>query len=146
MRIYDMNTVRDWFAGDAAFRRELDICGERTDYADPAYRNCIYVNYWMFQPGETVEILEKGKPLPVERVTDEDPLFDLGFCPQWQGVAGAKLFVSHKARSSRHMFRAKARTARGEITVRVLDADGKVIRTETMVRPRPFSPEADNWK
>ena len=146
MRIYDMNTVRDWFAGDAAFRRELDLCGERTDYADPAYRNCIYVNYWMFQPGETVEILEKGKPLPVERVTDEDPLFDLGFCPQWQGVEGAKLFVSHKARSSRHMFRAKARTARGEITVRVLDADGKVIRTETMVRPRPFSPESDIWK
>ena len=26
------------------------------------------------------------------------------------------------------------------------NADGKVIRTETMVRPRPFSPESDIWK
>ena len=146
MRIYDMNTVRSFYAKDPLFASEMANCGLKRDYSAPEYKNFVYVNYWEYRPGETVEILENGRPLEVERALETDPLFNLCFCVQWQGVEGARLFVSHKAPVSNHLFRAKARTARSPITVRVLDASGNILREETMTRPRPFSLEASNWK
>ncbi|MBQ7749921.1 MAG: calcineurin-like phosphoesterase C-terminal domain-containing protein [Bacteroidales bacterium] len=141
MRIYDMNRVSEFYRKDPLVRAEIEEYGKRLDYgAAPYYKgNYIYVNYWMLKPGETVEILEKGKMLEVERTSDEDPLIAVSFAPQWRMVPEAGIFVSHSRRTAHHMFRAKAKTARGTILVRVRDAEGRIIREETLKRPAaPF--------
>ena len=118
---------------------EIEKYGTHIDYAAKEYTNWIYVNYWQFRPGETVEILENGRPLAVERTADEDPLFSVSFAPVWAGVEGAKIFTSHKSRLSNHMFRARAKTAKGKILVRVRNASGEVVREEMLTRPGTFS-------
>ena len=77
--------------------------------------------------------------LEVEKVSDEDPLFAVSFAPQWRDEEESEIFVSHKKKVSYHMFRAKAKTSRRPITVIVRDAEGNIVRTETMKRPRAFS-------
>ncbi len=139
MRIYDMNAVRAFYQNDPQMRKEIEKYGTHIDYAAKEYTNWIYVNYWQFRPGETVEILENGRPLAVERTADEDPLFSVSFAPVWAGVEGAKIFTSHKSRSSNHMFRARAKTAKGKILVRVRNASGEVVREEMLTRPGTFS-------
>lgn len=136
-----MNRVSEFYRKDPLVRAEIEEYGKRLDYgAAPYYKgNYIYVNYWMLKPGETVEILEKGKMLEVERTSDEDPLIAVSFAPQWRMVPEAGIFVSHSRRTAHHMFRAKAKTARGTILVRVRDAEGRIIREETLKRPAaPF--------
>ena len=141
MRIYDMNAVRSFYLADTLIRKELDSYGLHIDYSAKEYANQVYVNYWRYVPGETVEILENGKPLAVERTQDEDPLFSVSFSPVWDGVPDAKIFVSHKSWPSNHMFKAQAKTRKGKILVRVRDASGAVIREETLSRPGTFSRE-----
>ena len=139
MRIYDMNEVAKYYASTPSVRAEIEEYGERTDYSSLGGSNWVYVNYWGIEPGQTVEIQEKGKSLEVEKVSDEDPLFAVSFAPQWRDEEESEIFVSHKKKVSYHMFRAKAKTARRPITVIVRDAEGNMVRTETMKRPRAFS-------
>lgn len=139
MRIYDMNEVAKYYASTPSVRAEIEEYGERTDYSSLGGSNWVYVNYWGIEPGQTVEIQEKGKSLEVEKVSDEDPLFAVSFAPQWRDEEESEIFVSHKKKVSYHMFRAKAKTSRRPITVIVRDAEGNIVRTETMKRPRAFS-------
>lgn len=141
MRIYDMNRVSEFYRKDPLVRAEIEEYHGRLDYgAAPYYKgNYIYVNYWMLSPGETVEILENGKMLEVESTSDEDPLYAVSFAPQWRGVPESEIFVGHGKRTSRHMFRAKAKSARTTVTVRVRDAEGRIVREEILKRPAaPF--------
>jgi hypothetical protein len=41
------------------------------------------------------------------------------------------------------MFVAQAKTATSPVTVRILDESGKVIREETLVRPKDFGPDME---
>ena len=67
--------VAKYYASTPSVRAEIEEYGERTDYSSLGGSNWVYVNYWGIEPGQTVEIQEKGKSLEVEKVSDEDPLF-----------------------------------------------------------------------
>lgn len=139
MRIYDMNQVRSAYAGDAEVMEEIRNENGDGDYSDPKYKNWIYVNYWGWKHGQSVEILENGKPLQVEKTDDPDPIFRASFAARWKDVEPAELFVTHKVHSSNHMFRAKAKKAKGKVSVIVKDASGEVVHEETITRPKAFS-------
>lgn len=140
MRVYDMNAVRDYYANDPDIRREMETYPDMPDYADPKYTNCVYVNYWYYKPGETVEILESGKPLTVAKVKDDDPVRNVNKAvPSFK--RSPKYKESHAHPHSRHMFAAKASKAKTPIVVRVRDKEGKIIYEEKLVRPKAFSPD-----
>lgn len=134
MRIYDLNAVRERYSSDPRIRAQIAAFPERTDYADEKFKNRILVNYWMWKPGETVEILEGGKPLKVKKVKWEDPLFNLSYyLPAWEnanGVAPGQYKVTNH-----HSFSAKASSSKSTITVRVLSPEGKVLYKQTLKRP-----------
>ncbi len=142
MRIYDMNSVMSYYAKDKDIRAQMKTYPDRTDYADKRFRNFIYVNCWYLRPGWTVEILENGKPLEVNMVSDEDPLFNVNkYLPSF--INKPVFNDKYERIINRHMFSAKARTARGRVLVRVKDAEGNVIREETLTRPKAFSPDME---
>ena len=81
----------------------------------------------MLRDGETVEALENGRPLEVEQVNDEDPLYLLNLhLPDF--LESGK--HSRGKVGNLHMFRAKAQSARTPVTVRVRNAAGEIVRNE----------------
>lgn len=138
-RIYDMNEVGKAYAAHPGARLQQErFGGSRLDYSLPKYRNWVYVNYWGWRPGHTVEIYEKGKPLEVIRTINEDPIHNFSFdIPR---LLNPPPHVHHRAEEkNNHMFRAKASSADKEITVVIKDENGKVLHKEVMARPKPFS-------
>ena len=135
MRLYDMNAVAKRYAADKDIRALLAACPGRDDYAAKEYRNCVYINYWMLRDGETVEALENGRPLEVEQVNDEDPLYLLNLhLPDF--LESGK--HSRGKVGNLHMFRAKAQSARTPVTVRVRNAAGEIVREAVLQRPGVF--------
>lgn len=130
LRIYDMNTVRSYFAKSAELKALREKNPDIPDYSDPKYTNCIWVNYWYRHPGDSVEILENGKPLKVERLTVMDPLFDINY----------NLNGHHKDVKCRRIFTAKARTRTGKVLVRIRNREGEVVYEEALKRPKAFGP------
>lgn len=142
MRIYDMNSVMSYYSKDKDIRAQMETYPTRIDYADKRFRNMVYVNYWYYKPGETVEILENGKPLEVSKVNDEDPLINVNrYLVTF--VKKPVFNAKYEKYGNRHMFAAKARTSKGRIVVRIKDAEGNVLREETLVRPKAFAPDME---
>ncbi|MEE1207376.1 MAG: calcineurin-like phosphoesterase family protein [Muribaculaceae bacterium] len=106
-RVYDMNTLAD------------------------KEKNGILINVWGWAPGWKIEVMEKERPLKVERMRSQDPFF-IESCQKPQISKGIK---PTKASMSPNMFMAKARKAKTPVTVKVTDADGRVY-TQTVERPR----------
>lgn len=139
LRIYDMNEVGKAYASNPGARLQQETFdGSRLDYSLPKYRNWVYVNYWGWVPGQTVEIYEDGKSLEVIKTINEDPMHNFTFdIPR---LLNPPPHVHHRSTEhTQHMFRAKASSADKDITVVIKDENGKVVRTETMHRPKPFS-------
>lgn len=137
LRAYDMNKVGEYYRTDSGIKLLLQTYPARLNYGLPEYENAVYVNYWNYKPGERVQMYENGTALPVERVENEDPLYNVSYyVPVLQE---SPKFKSGDARESNtHMFAAKAKTANAPIEIRIVDASGKVIHTETMTRPKKF--------
>ncbi len=144
MRLYDLNSVSERYKSDPRIRAQIAVFPERTDYADEKFTNVVAVNYWMWKPGETVEILENGKKLKVKKVKWEDPLFNLSYyLPAWEnsnGVAPGQYKITNH-----HFFSAKASSAKSTITVRVRSAEGKVLYKQTLKRPAAFPAKEYDW-
>lgn len=140
MRVYDMNTVGEYYRSDPDIAGQMSVYPERNNYGDRKYRNWVYVNYWCWRQGETVEIIENGKPLDVVKVEDEDPVANVNYyLPYYK--KHRKFKASHSHLKNHHMFAAKTVSARSKVLVRVRDAEGEVVYEETLARPKAFSPE-----
>ncbi len=132
LRAYDMNTVRaNILENKKAQERiaEFDYC---TDYSTPDRENQVYVNAWMLLPGYTLEMYEGPHKLDVEQVVEAEPL----------SLAGnnGKSFFTHKSYvQCYHLYKAQASKPNTTITIKVLDARGKVVYKEKMKRPKAFS-------
>ena len=132
LRAYDMNTVRaNILENKKAQERiaEFDYC---TDYSTPDRENQVYVNAWMLLPGYTLEMYEGSHKLDVEQVVEAEPL----------SLAGnnGKSFFTHKSYvQCYHLYKAQASKPNTTITIKVLDARGKVVYKEKMKRPKAFS-------
>lgn len=140
LRAYDMNSVGEYYRNCELIGVQQRLYPERIDYGRPEYANCVYVNYWEYQPGQRVEMYEKGRALKVEQVEDEDPLYNIShYLP---ALAAKPVYKKGDARVlAHHMFAAKARTATAPVEIRITDADGTVLHRETLERPKRFDKE-----
>ncbi len=143
MRTYDLNSVGDYYKNDSIVRKELSFFPKRTDFSDPKYKNCVLINYWLYEPGQTVEFIEDGAPLDVTYASDvEDPLWNVIYYAPLTAQLG-EYKSSYNQRTSAHLFMAKAKTSDRPIEIRVKNADGKLVRSEVMHRPKKFDRTAN---
>ena len=132
-----MNSVGEYYKNDPDIREQLEKYPKRLDYSESAYANNVMINYWMYKPGQTVEVYEDGKLLTTKAVNYEDPLFNVNYHIR-TFKKELPIRPGQSTVTSDHMFLAKARTSTSPITVRVKDESGKLIHEETMTRPKKF--------
>jgi hypothetical protein len=138
MRVYDINKVGEFYRNDPQCRIFHKLYPERSWYADPKFRNMVYVNYWGYAPGQKVEMLENGKPLAVKKSKLDEPLYVITYVTPKLDVSSAPSKSAMKDRRTPHSFVATAKTATSPIIIRVTDDSGNVLHEETLVRPKPF--------
>lgn len=133
-RVYDMNEVGKYYGSDSELKGVLKDYPQRKDYSKKEYRNMVFVNYWAWEPGDVVEILEDGKPLKVEMRRSEDPLYMLSSdLPRMAEDPRPNAACDH-------MFEARTRSAKSALTLRVTDREGRVRFEREIVRPVAFVP------
>lgn len=136
MRLYDMNTAVPAILADKRAVKRIKNSEFVTDYTAYTGRNEIYANIWMWRPGWTVEMLEGSRKLAVERIDATDPLLLVS-------RNGESFYKNERYVVNKHLFAARARSARSKITVRLYDENGKLVHSEVMVRPKAFSPDME---
>lgn len=139
-RIYDMNEVGKVYKASPDVKKQQEMFKEtRLDYSQSKWKNYVFVNYWGWRPGDTVEAYENGKLLKMEKFDYEDPTKNFAYDLQ---ILGGN--VQHHKPSPKsacyHMYEFKCRTAKSPVTVKFLDKDGNVRFEETVQRPLPFNP------
>lgn len=139
MRIYDINKVGEFYRNDPQCRIFHRLYPERSWYADPRFKNMIYVNYWGYAPGQKVEIIENGKPLAVKKSKLDEPLYVITYVTPKLNEDSVPSKSALKDRRTPHSFVATAKTATAPVTVRVTDAEGNVLHEETLIRPKTFN-------
>lgn len=135
-RVYDMNSVKKYYAESPTLRAMFRQYPDRKDYAQ-VHDNVILVNVYGYDDLWKVEILEDGTPLPVKRVHTEDPYHVLCYEVPFFKKHG-RLGSGSSAKNTWHMFRAQCATARKPVTVRVTDRFGHV-QERTLKRPAAYS-------
>ncbi len=145
-RFYDMNTVGEAYRASEGVKMQQELfSATRLDYGKKKWRNYVFLNYWGWEPGDTVEMLEKGKKLKVEATRYEDP--SKNFAYELPRVMSP---YKHSRKASKdntfHMFVAKTSSPKTPVTVRIYGSDGKIKHEGVFSRPRAFDPskpEAD---
>jgi len=134
-RTYDRNSINitaDKYvsAGNASSKAAFEPGRWATVNTD----NEVYVNVWNWDPSWKVEILESGKSLDVQRVTEKDPLHLIAYTAKRLNKSAEASFATT---TNNHMFVAKATNANSTISIRVTDRFGNKYE-ETMQRPKQF--------
>lgn len=140
-RAYDMNEVAKVYAASEALQYLCNLQSKQINYAEPCYKDYVYVNCWSWESGSTLTISENGVELNVEKVPDSDPLaakvvyakptiFDTK-------VESAK---NNRLAISAAMFRAKTTSADSPVVISLTTPDGESY-TQTLVRPAAFPVE-----
>lgn len=135
-RVYDMASV------GAYYRDNLDVQSllrehpkSFINYGGNEFKNYIYVNWWGFEQGATLQIFEDNRPLRVRQIHQADPLYV---------VTGPTITQKHSRQKPRfgrnscqHMFRAQRTSQTSTIKVVATDPYGNV--TEEIFRGnKPF--------
>ena len=136
MRIYDMNTVKDYFANDASALKMHAAYSSRTQYGD-FVRNSVLVNVFAYDDDWKVEAFEGTKKRTVTRIVHEDPFHTIAYDVPRVAEAGSYTadFITGK---TTHLFRFTTTSGTTPVTVRVTDTFGNVY-VQTVQRPHPFN-------
>lgn len=141
-RAYDVNEVGRYYNHDYVIDFQRKIYPNRPDFGKEEHRNEILVNFWGDVAGNKLEILENGKPLKVVKRTDlEDPLYNISRCAP-AAVKTQKFDKGENTRENSHLYVARAQTAVDPVEIRVVSPEGKVLYSETMIRPKDFDRKA----
>lgn len=97
----------------------------REQYKDRSVENEILVNVWNWDEAWTVEVLENGTPLAVERQQREDPAY-LRFMATAYAASGEGTKSSTTPQKTPHMFSAVAAAADSPVEIRVTDRFGEL--------------------
>lgn len=135
--IYDLNSVGKAYKNSAEVKIQRKKAPERADYSNRKFRNSIFVNWWTWYPGCTIEMFENGKALQVNAARHEDPVNNFTYdLPQL-----AHPVKHHAVRnnvSCIHMFEAKASKTDSPVEVIFKNEKGEELYRETIARPLPF--------
>ena len=136
MRLYDMNTVRDFYSTNATMRSILNEYDSRVDYSKIG-DNLLMVNVFSYAPGWRVTISEGNDIIPCERVYNEDPFHTLAYDVACYNTYGNYSYY-YATTPTTHLFQAQASTATQPITVRVVDTFGNIY-LQTISRPHKYN-------
>ena len=141
LRVYDMNTVRDFYRSSNAMSAILNADASRVNFAD-INDNTVLVNVFAYDLGWQVTVCEGDNTLQCRRVNTEDPFHTITCdVPRWEKTG---YYASDYASSrNTHMFEATATTATLPITVRVIDGSGEIY-LKRISRPLTFSSSLEN--
>ena len=139
-RFYDMNSVGEAYRASEGVKKQQELFSStRLDYGQRKWRNYVFVNYWGWEPGDWVEMYEKGRKLKVEATRYEDPAKNFAY--ELNRVMSP---YKHSRKASKdityHMFVAKTSSPKTDITVRIYGSDGKLKHESVFLRPRAFDP------
>ncbi len=140
-RIYDMNTVREFYRNNATMRAIMERYPDRMDYSNQA-DNRVMVNVFGYDSRTwRVNIYEGDTRLWWTRETVEDPLHTLCYeVPRFADVGYyTEMFATSR---NNHTFVAEASTATAPITVRVTDGEGNTY-IKCINRPLDYSVNMD---
>ena len=141
MRLYDMNTVREFYRTNNTMRSILHDYPSRVDFSTVG-DNELMVNVFSYAPGWKVTICEGDKVLACERVTTEDPFHTLAYDVACYSTYG-NYSTYYTTSMNTHMFKAKAATATEPIVVRVTDNFGNIY-LQSMTRPHKYNIGMEN--
>ena len=136
MRLYDMNTVRDFYRTNSSIRGILHDYSSRVDYSNIA-DNTLMINVFAYAPGWQVSVCEGNEAIPCERVYNEDPFHTLAYDVACYSIYGNYSYY-YATTPTTHLFKAQASTATEPITVRVVDTFGNIY-LQTISRPHRYS-------
>ena len=136
MRVYDMNTVRDFYRSNSTMRAILKEYPSRVDYAD-IQDNMVMVNVFSYGPNWKLTICEGNEVLPYERVCTEDPFHTITYDVPRYSMSGyySTYYITNPCT---HIFMAQATTADQPITARVIDTFGN-IHIKSIKRPHAYN-------
>lgn len=141
-RIYDMNSVGAYYRASEGIAKQRELAPTRANYGAPEFENCVFVNYWAWEEGHTVEMYENGKALKVVNKRHEDPVKNFAY--DIERILSPVAHHSVRPKDAcNHMFEAKASSATSDVVVIIKDKDGKVLFQETVKRPKAFSLSLD---
>jgi len=136
MRLYDMNTVKQYYRSNSTILSILDEYPSRVDYGS-IDDNELMVNVFSYNPDWHVTICEGDSILQSERVYTEDPYHTLAYdVPQYRTSGYYSTYYTTSL--STHIFKAKAATATKPVTVRVVDAFGNAY-LRSIERPHAYN-------
>ena len=140
MRFYDMNAVGEAYRASEGVKRQQELFPDtRLDYGKKKWRNYVFLNYWGWEPGDRVEMYEKGRKLKVEDTRYEDPVKNFAY--ELPRVMSPYKHSSKASKDSTyHMYVAKTSSAKTPVTVKVYSASGALKQESVFQRPRPFDP------
>ena len=141
MRMYDMNTVRDFYRTNTTMRAILNEYPSRVNYGN-INDNMVMVNVYGFSPGWQVTICEGDSIIPCQRVYTEDPFHSLAYDVPRYATSGY-YSTYYITTNSTHIFRAKAATATKPVTVRVVDDFGNIY-LRRISRPHNYNIDMEN--
>ncbi len=142
MRLYDMNTVRDYYLNNATMRNILRDYPSRVNYGTIG-DNMVMVNVFSYAPGWQVTICEGDDVLPCERVYTEDPFHTLAYDVACYSIYG-NYSTYYTTDLNTHMFMAQASTDTLPIVVRVVDTFGNIY-LRSISRPYNYSIGMENY-
>ena len=142
MRLYDMNTVRDYYLNNATMRNILRDYPSRVNYGTIG-DNMVMVNVFSYAPGWQVTICEGDNLLPCERVYTEDPFHTLAYDVACYSIYG-NYSTYYTTDLNTHMFMAQASTDTLPIVVRVVDTFGNIY-LRSISRPYSYSIGMENY-
>ena len=136
MRLYDMNTVANFYRTNSTMRSIINDYPTRVDYAQ-VDSNLVMVNVYAYDPSWKVEICEGDSLLECTRVYTEDPFHTLAYDVAQYRISGY-YSTSYVTQPNTHMFEAHAATATRPITVRVIDSFGN-SHLKSIQRPHDYN-------
>ena len=136
MRLYDMNTVKQFYQSNTTMRAIMNEYPTRVDYGT-IDDNEVMVNVFSYDPEWQVTICEGDSILQCNRVYTEDPFHTLAYdVPQYR--LSGYYSTYYTTTLSTHIFKAKASTATEPITIRVVDTFGNAY-LRSIERPHDYS-------
>ena len=135
--IYDMNSVGEAYRNSEGVKIQREAAPGREDYSDAKYHNSVFVNWWTWAPGCTVEMYENGKALEVKALHHEDPVKNFTYdLPKL--MSPVKHHSARQSDSCIHMFEAKASCEDSPVEVVFRNEKGEELYRGTLARPLPF--------
>lgn len=135
MRLYDMNTVKEYFASNDSARQLLAVYPTRNTYSDYA-KNIVLVNVFAYDTDWKITVYEGTSRRTATRIYGEDPFHTI--CYDIPRVIQNGSYTSDFATGkTSHMFRIQTALPDTPVTVTVTDSFGRMF-AQTINRPHPF--------